>query len=152
VLGEPNIVKSGPETTSVTVAELVSVPAVPVIVTVELPSGVAELVVTVIVEVPDVVMEAGENDAVAPDGKPLTISVTGPANPPDAATFTVKVVLDESPTVAEPGVVETVKVGFGGLSGTICIPFTGARLYPFEAVLGIADKVNPETFGTVKMT
>ena len=81
--------KSGPETFKVTDAEPVIDPAVPVIVTVELPVGVPDAVVTVIVELPDVVIEAGEKEAVAPDGKPLALKVTGPVNPLTAATFTV---------------------------------------------------------------
>ena len=35
--------------------------------------------------------------------------------------------------------------------GTIWIPFTAARLKPLVAVLGIADKVKPETFGIVRI-
>jgi hypothetical protein len=88
-LGVVDIVKSGPETIKVTDAEFVSDADVPTIVTVELPVGVPEIVVTVIVELPDVVIEAGENEAVAPDGKPLALRVTGPVNPLSAATFTL---------------------------------------------------------------
>ena len=88
-LGVEDMVKSGPETIRVTDAEFVSEPAVPVIVTVELPVGVPDVVVTVIVELPDVVMEAGEKEAVAPAGKPLALRVTGPVNPLTAPTFTV---------------------------------------------------------------
>jgi hypothetical protein len=88
-LGEADKVKSGPETFKVTDAEFVIEPAVPVIVTVELPVGVPDAVVTVIVELPDVVIEAGEKEAVAPDGKPLALKVTAPVNPLTAATFTV---------------------------------------------------------------
>ena len=89
MLGEADKLKSGPETIKVTDAEFVIEPAVPVIVTVELPVGVTDVVVTVIVELPDVVIEAGEKEAVAPDGKPLALKVTGPVNPLTAATFTV---------------------------------------------------------------
>jgi hypothetical protein len=146
------MLKSGADTTRVAVAEFEVDPDVPVSVTVEVPTGVPEVVVTVIVELPDVVIEAGEKEAVAPEGNPLALNVTGPVNPPEAATFTVKVVLEARPTVSEPGVAATEKVGFGGLSGMICMPFTAARLYPLDAVLGIADRVNPETLGIVKTT
>jgi len=88
-LGEADKVKSGPETIKVTDAEFVIEPAVPVIVTVELPVGVPDAVVTVMVELPDVVIEAGEKEAVVPDGKPLALRVTGPVKPLTAATFTV---------------------------------------------------------------
>jgi hypothetical protein len=36
--------------------------------------------------------------------------------------------------------------------GTICRPFTGARSYPVEAVLGMAEIVKLGTFGMVKTT
>jgi hypothetical protein len=88
-LGEAARVKSGPETIKVTEVEFAIEPAVPTIVTVELPVGVPDVVVTVIVELPEVVMEAGENDAVAPEGKPFALRVTAPVNPLTAPTFTV---------------------------------------------------------------
>lgn len=88
-LGVADTVKSGPETTKVTDVEFVSEPEVPVIVTVELPVGVPEAVVTVIVEVPDVVMEAGEKEAVAPAGRPDALRVTALVKPASAPTVTV---------------------------------------------------------------
>jgi hypothetical protein len=45
--------------------------------------------VTVIVEVPDEVTEAGLKLADAPDGKPLALKVTEPLNPPEGVTVTV---------------------------------------------------------------
>ena len=89
VLGVADRVKSGPETIRVTDAEFVSEPAVPVIVTVELPVGVPDVVVTVSVELPDEEMEAGENEAVAPAGRPVAAKVTAPVNPESAPTVTV---------------------------------------------------------------
>jgi hypothetical protein len=76
-------------TSSVTVAVCVSAPLVPVIVSVELPVGVLPVVVTVSVEVPDPLTEAGENDGVAPLGRPLTLRLTEPVNPFRAPTLTV---------------------------------------------------------------
>jgi len=49
------------------------------------------------------------------------------------------------------GVAEIAKSGFGW-NGTTWIPLTGARLKPFEAVLGIAESVKLETFGIVSTT
>jgi hypothetical protein len=86
--GEAERVKSGPETIKVTDAEFVVEPAVPTIVTVELPVGVPDVVVTVIVELPEVVMEAGEKEAVVPEGNPFALRVTAPVNPLKAPTFT----------------------------------------------------------------
>jgi hypothetical protein len=66
----------------VTVAVCVSVPLVPVIVIVELPAGVVPAVVVMVsVEVPDVLTEAGENEALAPAGRPLALKFTDEVNP-----------------------------------------------------------------------
>jgi hypothetical protein len=87
------IVKSGGggcETTAkLTVAVCVSVPLVPVIVSVDVPTGVLPVVVTVSVELPDPVTVAGEKLAVAPTGSPLALSVTPPLKLPIAATLVV---------------------------------------------------------------
>ena len=55
-------------------------------------AGVVVLVVTVIVEVPLVVIVVGLKLAEAPVGKPLALSVTAPVNPLSAPTVTVYVV------------------------------------------------------------
>jgi hypothetical protein len=68
-------------TTSVTVAVCVTLPLVPVIVKVDVPTGVLPVVVTVNVEFPAPVTVAGEKPAVAPVGNPLAASVTTPPNP-----------------------------------------------------------------------
>ena len=47
------------------------------------------LVVTLIVDDPDVFTEAGLKDAEAPPGNPLTLKLTVPVNPPDGVTVTV---------------------------------------------------------------
>ena len=89
--GEAEITKSGvrPATTRVTVVLCVRLPLVPVMVSVYVPGGVEALVVTVIVAVPLVVIVDGLNDADAPAGKLLALSVTVPLNPPAGVTVTV---------------------------------------------------------------
>ena len=76
-------------TASVTVAVFALAPLVPVTVRVEFPPGVAEVVVTVKVEVPAPVIVAGLKLAVAPTGNPVTVGVTVPLNPFTAPTVTV---------------------------------------------------------------
>jgi len=44
---------------------------------------------TVIVELPEPVTEAGLKLALAPDGRPDALKLTGPLNPLSAPTFTV---------------------------------------------------------------
>jgi hypothetical protein len=77
---------AGPCTTSVTVVECVRAPLAPVIVTTELLTGVADVVVTVSVDVP--VAGFGLNAAAAPAGSPLAFSVTGPLKPAIGVTDT----------------------------------------------------------------
>ena len=76
-------------TPNVAVAVFALAPLVPVTVSVEFAPGVADVVVTVMVEVPAPVMVAGLNDAVAPVGKPATVGVTVPLNPFTAVVVTV---------------------------------------------------------------
>ena len=64
-------------------------PLVPVIVRVELPAGVLADVVIVTVELPEELMDAGENVAAPPAGRPLALRVTELANPLRAPTFSV---------------------------------------------------------------
>jgi hypothetical protein len=68
-------------TTSVVVAEWTSAPLVPFTVSEYEPVGVELPVETVIVEEPDPVTEAGEKEAVAPVGNPLTLKVVAALNP-----------------------------------------------------------------------
>ena len=93
VLGLPDTVKSGGGgcalTTKLTVVVCVSAPLVPVIVSVDVPSGVLPLVVTVNVELPVPVTVAGEKPAVAPAGNPLTVKAIGPEKPELAVVLTV---------------------------------------------------------------
>jgi hypothetical protein len=76
-------------TFSVTLAECVSDPLVPVIVIMGLPVGVLAVVVMVSVELPDVVMYVGAKEGEAPVGKPVAAKLTWPLKPFRAATFTV---------------------------------------------------------------
>jgi hypothetical protein len=76
-------------TVRVTPAVCVRLPLVPVMVTVDVPTGVVPLVVTVSVELPDPVTVAGTKLAVAPAGSPLALSVTTPLNPFNAPMLAV---------------------------------------------------------------
>ena len=73
-------------TTNVNVVVCVDEPLVPVTVTVELPSGVLVDALSVSEEVPDPLIELGLNDGVTPDGRPLILKVTVPANWPRGFT------------------------------------------------------------------
>ena len=76
-------------TTSAAAAEWPSAPLVPVTVSVGLPAGVVPVVVTVNVAVPAPAMDAGENDAIALAGRPLTARLTALENPFSAPAVTV---------------------------------------------------------------
>src|ERR1043166_4759226 len=117
---------------SVTVAECVRLPLVPVMTSVKFPTGVAPVVVTVSVEVPEPFTDVGEKLAVAPDGRPLTPNVTLPVKPLSALTFTEYVVAAPGRIDCEPGVAASEKSGTvgGGASSTklncwLAWPFDG---------------------------
>jgi hypothetical protein len=80
---------AGGVTVNVTFEECDKLPLVPVMVSVELPVGVELAVVTVSVEEPEPLMEAGLKLAAAPDGRPAALSATVPVNPFCVATDTV---------------------------------------------------------------
>jgi hypothetical protein len=65
----------------VTVLLCVKLPLVPMTVKVLVPAGVLVVVVTVNVDVPEVLTEVGLKLPPAPLGKPVTLKVTVPANP-----------------------------------------------------------------------
>ena len=73
-------------TTSVTVAVWVSEPLTPVMVSVEVPAGVVARVVMLRVEV--AVAGFVVNVPVAPVGRPATLRVTAPVNPPEGVMVT----------------------------------------------------------------
>ena len=82
--------KSGVATTSVTAALWERLPLVPLIVKVNVPSGVEDVVTIVSLEVPaPPAIEVGANVPVVFAGKPVTLSATVPANPLSADTVTV---------------------------------------------------------------
>ena len=64
-------------------------PLAPVIVIGYVPVGVVALVVTVMVDEPDVVTDVGLKLALAPAGNPLALKVTVPVKPPDGVTVAV---------------------------------------------------------------
>jgi hypothetical protein len=77
-------------TIRVIVVVLVRVPEVPVMVSVEVPTGVDAAVVTLRVEVPDpTVIVAGLNVPVAPLGNPAIDNAVLPVKPPVAVTVMV---------------------------------------------------------------
>ena len=71
--------------------------------------GVDPLVDTVSVVCPEVVTDVGLNDPVAPAGRPITLKLTVPVNPPLGVTVAVYVVLAPRYTVRETGLAEIVK-------------------------------------------
>jgi hypothetical protein len=101
-------------TASVTVVVCVKLPLAPVIVNVDVPTGVLPVVVTVNVELPVPVTVAGEKLAVAPVGNPLALSVTIPPNPFRLPMLAVYVVALPTITVCVPGFADIVKSGGGG--------------------------------------
>jgi hypothetical protein len=123
VPGLPAIVKSGGGgcafTTKLTVVVCVKLPLVPLIVSVDVPTGVLPLVVTVSVDVPVPVTVAGEKPAVAPAGNPLTLSATAPVNPFNAPMLVVYVVALPTVTVRVLGLPDIVKSGVAVARGTI---------------------------------
>jgi hypothetical protein len=122
VLGLADIVKSGGGgcvfTTKLTVVVCVKLPLVPLIVNVDVPSGVLPVVVTVNVDVPAPVTVAGEKLAVAPVGNPLALSVTTPVNPFNAPMLAVYVVALPTLTVCVLGLADIVKSGVAVARGT----------------------------------
>ena len=68
-----------------------------------MPAGVVLLVLTDMVEDPDPVTEVGLKLAVAPLGKPLTLKLTTPVNPPDAVMVVVYEVPPPCVTVCDAG-------------------------------------------------
>ena len=83
---------------------------------------------TVSVVEPDVVTDAGLNEAVAPDGSPLTLNVTGPLNPVPAVTVAVYVVFAPARMVLDAGVADSEK------SDTVIVRVAGWLLAPTLSV------------------
>ena len=99
-------------TVRVAVAVFTSEPLVPFTVSVYVPVGVLVAVRTVRVELPEPVTEVGLNEPVEFAGRPLTLKVTTPLNPPAAVTVAVYVVLEPRLTLCDEGDTVSMKVGF----------------------------------------
>ena len=109
------------------VAECVADEPVPVIVTVYVPAGVELDVESVNVDDDPAVTDAGENDAVAPLGRPLALSATDCAEPEVTAVDTVALAPAPAVTLADVGLTESEKSLAGGLdtvrpSTAVCEP------------------------------
>jgi hypothetical protein len=78
-----------PATLSVTVVLCTKLPLVPLIVSVDVPTGVEREVVIVSELVPELLTDVGVKVAVAPAGRPVTEKVTVPLNPFKAVTVLV---------------------------------------------------------------
>jgi hypothetical protein len=132
-------------TTKVTVVLCVSVPLVPVIVTVELPAGVVEDVVIVIVELLPAVTEVGLNAAAAPDGNPLADSATVPLKPFNTPVLTVYGVLLPGATLLLGGEAEMLKSGADVVVSPTLTVWVSAPLVPVivsvDVVIGVVEDV-----------
>jgi len=123
-----------PEVTARTVlVEWVSEPLVPVTAKVKLPVGVLAVVVMVSVELPEVLIDAGEKEGDAPAGKPVAVKLTVPAKPFNAATVTVYVALPPEMMEVVEGVTLTVKSGAVTLSVTLVLCAASSILVPVIA-------------------
>jgi hypothetical protein len=108
------------------------VPLVPPTVSEYVPAAMLLVVEILSVAAPEVVIDAGVKPADIPDGNPLAVRDTVPANPLLPATFTVKLVLFPAPTVCEPGVAEIEKSG-GAIGVTVIL----------TAVVWFSDPLEP---------
>ena len=79
-------------TLNVTLAVLVWPPSVPLMIRLYVPVGVEALVLMVTVEEPEPLIEGGLKLAVAPEGRPLMLRLTGLLSPDIALTVAVKLV------------------------------------------------------------
>ncbi len=112
VLGLIDIEKLGAVTFKVTLTECVSCPLVPVIHSAYFPRGVAALVVTVRVELPDPPSTGlGFRVAVAPTGRPLQLRFTLPVKPATAAIATPNRAVVPCLALSEVGLPEIEKSG-----------------------------------------
>jgi hypothetical protein len=77
---------------------------------------------------PEVLTDAGVNEAVAPDGNPVTLNATVPLKPVPAVTVAVYVVLPPARTVRDAGVADSEK------SGTVMVRVAGGLTDPLLSV------------------
>lgn len=112
----------GVVTVRLAVAEWVSAPLIPVIVSDTVPAGVVLVVFTVSVEVP-AGAGLGEKIQEAPAGNPLQVRLATPLKPPLATMETVKVVEAPAATVCDAGETLSEKSGVGGGCATVSVAF-----------------------------
>src|SRR3954470_14372135 len=115
-LGDAEIVKLGVGTlvtVRLTVVVWVTLPPVPVMVTVEVPRVAVEETVKVSVELPEpgAAIEAGLKEAVTPAGRPEAESEMALLKPPETAVVTVTLPEPLCAIDAEPGAAAMVKSG-----------------------------------------
>ena len=77
---------------------------------------------------PDALTDAGLNEAVAPDGSPLTLNVTVPVKPVPAVTVAVYVVPAPARMLLDAGVADSEK------SGTVIVRVAGWLVAPTLSV------------------
>jgi len=80
------------------------------------------VVLTVSVDVPEVVMEVGLKLTVAPVGIPLAVRFTTPVKPPDGVTLTVSLTFEPATAVKLAGAVDMVKLGFPSVAVKLVKP------------------------------
>jgi hypothetical protein len=120
-------------TARMVLVEWVSAPSVPVTVRVKLPVGVLAMVVMVSVELPEVLIDAGEKEGDAPAGKPVAVKLTVPAKPFNAATVTVYVAVPPEMMEVVEGATLRVKSGAVTLSVTLALCANSSVLVPVIA-------------------
>jgi hypothetical protein len=107
----PTVKSGGPVTISVRFAVWLRLPLVAVTVNGYVPGVVLPVVVRVNVELPLPVTVVGLKSAVTPEGSPLIVNPTLPANPLTAVVLTVYTALLPATALWLPGVAPTVKSG-----------------------------------------
>jgi hypothetical protein len=130
-------------TTRVTVVECVNEPLDPVIVSVDVPAGVALVVLTVSVEVPTPVIAAGLNDAVAPPGNPVALRLTASLKPLSAPVVTVQTAAAPGATVCEAGAAVIEKSGEDATTSVVVAPWLRAPLVPVIVSVEVPAGVAP---------
>src|SRR5581483_8817376 len=121
-------------TFNATVAPLTSPPFDPRMVRVKFPDGTLLDAVNVRVEEPESVTVGGVNTALIPGGRLVMLNTTGPLKPFNAATCTVKLVVESTKIICPAGVAESRK-----LFGPVTLNSTGAKL--------LSGEVPPRMFG-----
>src|SRR5437762_2717506 len=108
-------------TFNVTVAFRTMLPLVPVMVRTKLPAGVVLEVVTLRVEVPELLSDDGLKLPVAPAGMPLTLKAMLPARPFVMAMVAVKLALPPEVTVRDCGEAESENPATFNVTLALCV-------------------------------